>query len=298
LVTATHIISDIAGKQKPATDTQFTKGYILSSLGRGLLHGDFGTTGIYYRTGWNLKLNDFIALQGAYLKLYIDSYGKKYNEQLDYYLPFAFSGDFPIVGKNAWKSYASKLEPVYTSLRNWMFTECSNLIDFSPYRPLVAFPEVREKLLTTATTSSSASQRKGRRVLIDIGANGFFASPKFLIDSYAPYLPFTHVIMVEPEPHFSATIPPVYSQRYNITFLPIYAEVATGSETDMIQLLPKLVTRDDFVVLKFDVDPNRYASVNLKKLKNDIFSPNFLKFMFFFNLQIRLRPDNGMGFPF
>ena len=97
------------------------------------------------------------------------------------------------------------------------------------------------------------------RVLIDVGANGFFASPKYLLDSYAPYQPFTHAIMIEPEPHFSATVPSGYSERYNITFLPIYAEVATGSKTDMIKLLPTLVTKDDFVVLKFDVDPNRYA---------------------------------------
>ena len=45
--------------------------------------------------------------------------------------------------------------------------------------------------------------------------------------------------------------------RYNISFLQIYAEVATGSETDMLTLIPKLVGKDDFVVLKFDVDPNR-----------------------------------------
>jgi hypothetical protein len=266
-VTATQLIYDIAGKQKPFTDTQFTKGYILASLGRGLYHGDFGTTGIEPRTSWKLQLNDFIALQSAYLKLYIDSYGQKYNEQLDHFIPFTFSGDFPIHAKSLWKSYSTKLEPVYTSLRNWMFTECSNLIDFGPYRPLVAFNEVHEKLLPISSESislkssenkmKSSTNPKQRRILIDIGANGFFASPKFLIDSYAVYLPFTDVIMVEPEPHFSATIPPVYSKRYNISFLPIYAEVATGSKTDMIQLLPTLVTPEDFVVLKFDVDPNK-----------------------------------------
>ena len=90
-----------------------------------------------------------------------------------------------------------------------------------------------------------------------MGSNGFYASPKFLIDSYSIYLPFTDIIMIEPEPHFSATIPSIYLQRYNITFLPIYAEVATGSKTDIIKLLPTLVTPHDFVVLKFDVDPNR-----------------------------------------
>ena len=63
--------------------------------------------------------------------------------------------------------------------------------------------------------------------------------------------------MVEPEPHFSATVPKIYSDTYNIKFLQVYAEVGTGSETDVLISLPKLVTKDDFVVLKFDVDPNK-----------------------------------------
>lgn len=130
-----------------------------------------------------------------------------------------------------------------------MYTESFNLIDFGPYLPLVAFKQVRETLLT--------AQPPPRRLLIDVGANGFFASPKYLIDSYAPFLPFTHVIMIEPEPHFSATIPKAYAKRYNVTFLQMYAEVATGSDTDMLKLLPTIVSKDDFVVLKFDVDPNR-----------------------------------------
>lgn len=245
MVVATHAIADISGRGKAFTETQFTRGYILSSLGRGLLHGDSRGTGIEDIPPFSLKTNDFIALQAAYLRLYIDSFGKKYNEQLDKYIPLAFSPGFKVYAKPQWKELAMQLEPVYTSLRNWMFTECSNLIDFGPYRPLIAFPEARK------------AAAKKRRVLIDVGANGFFASPKQLIDSYAVYMPFTDVIMVEPEPHFSATIPKAYSSRYNITFLQIYAEVATGSKTDMLKLLSTLVTKDDFVVLKFDVDPNR-----------------------------------------
>jgi hypothetical protein len=128
-----------------------------------------------------------------------------------------------------------------------MFTEASNLIDFGPYRPLVSFPEVRSKL----------RKQMCRRVLIDVGANGFFASPKYLLDSYSIFLPFTDAIMIEPEPHFSAEVPISYKKQYNITHLQIYAEVATGSNTDMIKLLPALVKKEDFVVLKFDVDPNR-----------------------------------------
>jgi hypothetical protein len=162
----------------------------------------------------------------------------------------AFPPTFEVHAKKEWRHLSKSFEPVYTSLRNWMFTEASNLIDFGPYRPLIAVPEVRKLV----------KSRGCRRVLIDVGANGFFASPKYLIDSYAPYLPFTHAIMIEPEPHFSATVPKAYSDRYNISLQQIYAEVNTGSPTDMVKLLPTLVTKDDFVVLKFDVDPNRWVN--------------------------------------
>jgi hypothetical protein len=238
----------MAGKHKPFTESSFAKGYILASLGRNILHADTSSTGDKFLTLWRVRCMDFVALQAAYLKLYTDSFGKVYTTQLNTYIPLAFAPSFDVVSKSKWKKFSNLLEPVYTSLRNWMFTEASNLIDFSPYLPLVAFKEVREEI-----TSS-----KSRRVLIDVGANGFFASPKYLLDSYAPFLPFDDAIMIEPEPHFSATIPKAYSDKYNITFLQIYAEVGTNSETDMLKLIPRLVKKNDFVVLKFDVDPNRF----------------------------------------
>eukprot|EP01036_Dinobryon_divergens_P031121 gene31121-40470_t len=189
---------------------------------RGALAGD------RVRTVWQVRLADFVALQSAYLRLYTQSFGAKYMQQLTQHIPQAFSPSFEVHSKQRWRHLAQSLEPVYTSLRNWMFTETATLIDFGPYIPLVAFPEARETIIS----------QYQRRVLIDVGANGFFASPK---------------------PHFSASIPAVYSERYNISFLQIYAEVATGSATDMLQLIPQLVTEKDFVVLKFDVDPNRFA---------------------------------------
>lgn len=260
LVIATQTIADIAStstssgvqvqRRKPFTETQFSRGYILCALGRGLLHGDSSSTGTSPSAlPWRLKAVDFTALQGAYLRLYIDSFGAQYAAQLDRFVPLGFPPGFSAQQTPRYRHLASSLEPVYTSLRNWMFTECSALIDFGPYRPLVAFEEVRRQV--------SSSGR--RRVLVDVGANGFFASPKFLLDSYAAYLPFTDAIMVEPEPHFSASVPAAYSARYNISVLPIYAEVNTGSASDMLRLLPTLVRPEDFVVLKFDVDPNRFA---------------------------------------
>lgn len=35
--------------------------------------------------------------------------------------------------------------------------------------------------------------------------------------------------------------------------------MGTGSDNDVLKLLPTLVTKDDFVVLKYDVDPNKYS---------------------------------------
>lgn len=248
MVASTHFLADIAGSShKSFTESQFVRGYILAALGRGLLHGDVSKSGDVPVTLWQLRPVDFVALQSAYLQLYIASFGALYTRQLDTFIPLAFPPSLTVHAKQQWRPFAQSLEPVYTSLRNWMFTETSSLIDFGPYLPLVALPEARAAIAAHAK----------RRVLIDVGANGFFASPKYLLDSYAPFLPFTHAVMIEPEPHFSATIPPVYSTRYNISFLQIYAEVATGSPTDMLNLIPKLVTKDDFVVLKFDVDPNR-----------------------------------------
>lgn len=247
MVASTNLMYDISANQKRFTESQFIRGYLLASLGRGLMHGDTSSTGNVPKTSWKVKLVDFISLQAAWLRLYIDSFGMKYVEQVDKYLPYAFPPSFKVHAKTKWKEYANQLEPVYTSMRNWMFTESNNLIDFGPYRPLVSFPNVRKEIVL--------NNRK--RVLIDVGANGFFASPKYLLDSYTPYLPFTDAIMIEPEPHFSATIPKAYSDRYNITFMQIYAEVGTDSKTDMLKLLPTMVTPEDFVVLKFDVDPNK-----------------------------------------
>lgn len=189
-VASVHFLSDCINKKKDNfQESHFVSGYMLASLGRGLLHGDISSTGSTLLTKWELKTVDFIALQAAFQKLYIDSFGKIYNTQLDKYIPIAFPPTFEVQTKNEWKFFSNQLEPVYTSLRNWMFTEASNLIDFGPYLPLVAFPEVRNLII-------QKGQDTGRRILIDVGANGFFASPKYLLDSYTPYLPFTHVIMI------------------------------------------------------------------------------------------------------
>jgi hypothetical protein len=282
LVVASHLLVDIAGdastaatgsssssssssgnnnnNNKLGVGASLVEGYMLASLGRGLLHGDTDTAGEAPSTAWRVRLLDCVALQQAFLKVYIDSFGAAYAQQLRQHVPMAFAPGIDMYTKRAWQHLNAEheadpsrvpdlFEPVYSHLRNWMYVESGNLIDFGPYRPLVSIPEVNAAL--------HADGR--RRILVDVGANGFFASPKYLLDSYAPYLPFTDAIMIEPEPHFSASIPDVYSKRYNISHQKIYAEVNTGTDTDILKLLGTLVTPQDYVVLKFDVDPNKHA---------------------------------------
>ena len=251
MLVAIQTLFTIASTSNPPLETlasQLTEGYFLASIGRHLLHGS--SLDSHERlTEWRVALSDFTALQSIFLRLYMNSFGKQYTKQLNRYIPLAFPPSFQVGSSTPWSSYAHSIEPVYSSLRNWMFTEARNLIDFGPYHPLVAIPEAREEIGKTSK----------RRVLIDVGANGFLASPKYLIDSYAIYLPFTDIIMIEPAPHFSASVPPSYSTRYKIQFLQIYAEVGTRSKTDLMKLLPTLAKKEDYVVLKFDVDPNRFA---------------------------------------
>ncbi len=268
LVSSIHLLEDVCGHEIKKTGNtriennielgpQIVQGYLLASLGRGLLHGDMDSTGNEVTTEWKLRLSDFVLLQQAFLRLYMGTFGKIYTEQLNSYLPQAFPPGLEMYTKKRWKNLHDELgphflEPVYSHLRNWMYTEGGNLIDFGPYRPLVSVPQVNAALQLDA-------KRGKRRVLVDVGANGFFASPKYLLDSYAVYLPFTDAIMIEPEPHFKASIPEAYSDRYKISHHKIYAEVNTGTENDILKLLATLVTKEDFVVLKFDVDPNKFA---------------------------------------
>lgn len=244
------ILANIEKLQWKTFEDDLINAYLFANIGRSLLHGNKKGTDDSPVSVWGLRLSHFTQLQNAFLDLYVATVGRVYTEQLRAAVPLTFIPNFPVYTKKLWDRKALHLEPIHASLRNWMFTETNSLIDFSPYKPLVSFPDVRSIL---------QSRISGRRVLIDVGANGFFASPKYLLDSYAPFLPFTHAVMIEPEPHFSANIPAPYRAKYVIEFLQIYAEVGTNSSQDIIKLLPTLVSKQDFVVLKFDVDPNRYA---------------------------------------
>jgi len=186
-IIAVHIMADIAWLPHLQSDTSrapkyvendLITGYLLSSLGRGILHGDSDTTGNTPSGLSTVTLEDFVLLQASFLKLYIDTIGRQYTLQLDKYLPLAFPPEFHVVSKPQWRHLSWRIEPVYTSLRNLMFSESGNLIDFGPYRPLVAFPEAEECIQTTCC----------RRGLIDVGSNCFLASPVLYVHTMWGFL--------------------------------------------------------------------------------------------------------------
>ena len=133
------------------------------------------------------------------------------------------------------------LEPIEPDLRNLLFRETGYPIVLRGYRLLPSLP-------------SFVRTNYRRTVLIDVGTNGFLASPKALLDAYAPYMLFDDVVLIEP--HASA-VPPEYAARYpNLRIVTAYSEVGgeRNASRDVAQMLKQWVTRDDFVVLKYDVD--------------------------------------------
>uniref|UniRef100_A0A7S3U8I6 Uncharacterized protein n=1 Tax=Picocystis salinarum TaxID=88271 RepID=A0A7S3U8I6_9CHLO len=140
----------------------------------------------------------------------------------------------------------SGMEPILEIGRNLAYREMGTLISFFPYRHLFTFDSVREKA------------RHQRRVLLDVGANGFTASPKQLFDMYGAYLPFHDVIMIDPHQEDMERIPSFYLSKANFTFLKGYVAVGSRSldpsKLDVITWMREHILRDDFFVLKFDVD--------------------------------------------
>ena len=137
----------------------------------------------------------------------------------------------------------AEMEPILPNGRNIDWREFGNLISFNPYRPLMSFPSVQ-------------SRKYRKRVLLDVGANGFAASPKQIMDNYGAFnATFDEVVMFEPDIDGMQYIPKCYKESANITFHRQYVEVASGKiENDIIAWIKNYIHKDDFLVLKFDVD--------------------------------------------
>ena len=134
----------------------------------------------------------------------------------------------------------TKFEPILTTSRNHGYYEFGNLIDMAAYRVLPTFQEFYTR-----------SYRK--KILIDVGANGFYGSPKAIIDMYAPFSPFDEVHLFEPDIE-GMEIPEYYMKKYNIKFHRMMVTVGTRDSSDILSFLRANVSPDDFLVLKYDVD--------------------------------------------
>lgn len=137
----------------------------------------------------------------------------------------------------------AELEPIFPLGRNFDSREFGQSISFNPYIPLMSFESVQ-------------SREYRKMILIDVGANGFAASPKQLIDNYAAFgKTFDEVIMFDPKIDGMQIIPDIYSDKMDIIFHQQYLEIGTRNpKTDVLSFIKEKVHKDDFVVLKYDVD--------------------------------------------
>jgi hypothetical protein len=143
----------------------------------------------------------------------------------------------------------AEMEPILPDGRNLDMREFGSPVSFNPYRPLVSFETIQNKYYK-------------RRILLDIGANGFSASPKQLMDNYAALgMPFDEVVMFEPDLDGMKHIPEVYRKgTTKLQFIQQYVEVGTRShDNDVLSWIEGNVDKDDFLVLKFDVDEKNYG---------------------------------------
>ena len=144
------------------------------------------------------------------------------------------------------------LEPIYPHLRNLMFTEMGLLTSFVPYRVLPSVAGFGTS--RGASHLHQGANGRGRRILVDVGTNGFHSSAKYLLDLYQPTQPFTEAVLFEPDPA-AMGVPKEYTLQYNITRLRSFIGVGSRRPTsDVLVWLQHHARREDYVVLKFDVD--------------------------------------------
>jgi hypothetical protein len=147
----------------------------------------------------------------------------------------------------------AEMEQILLDGRNHDSREYNAKISFNPYRSLASF--------------ESVTQRKYRKkILVDIGANGFAASPKQLVDNYAALgLQFDELVMFEPDIDGMQKIPDIYRKKMNITFQQSYVEIGTRKvESDILSWLEANVQEEDFVALKFDIDDHNIVGPTME----------------------------------
>ena len=114
------------------------------------------------------------------------------------------------------------MEPVLPNSRNHGFQEHGIHIDMFPYRVLPSLPGFAEKATHT-----------GKRILVDMGTNGFYGSAKSLIDMYAPFAKFDEVHLFEPDAA-NMEVPQDYIDAYHIEFHQTIVRVGKRDSHDIL----------------------------------------------------------------
>jgi hypothetical protein len=190
---------------------------------------------------WGLTVRTAAALHAAWIAVYSDVVGPQRTAYQRENIPLVFPLAWPPHGTADDIALAAQLEPLEPTLRNLMWAETGVLISFTPYRVLPSLPAFQ-------------SRRFARRILFDIGTNGFRRSAKVLIDMYAVYAKFDTVYLVEPDVGGMSDVPPAYRSAYKIEFINQYIEVGSHDANDVMTIIRQRVAVEDFVVVKFDVD--------------------------------------------
>lgn len=146
-------------------------------------------------------------------------------------------------GLQPYPELASELESLHFDLRNLMYHEDEQEVDFMPYLPLPALFD-----------NGSPVSDQGRKILLIAGGNTFRRAPKHLIDMYSPYLKFDSVTMWDPDGKGvnDHNVPEEYLE--GAEFVQTMLQVGSRDETDLITYLETHVRKEDYVVLMFDAD--------------------------------------------
>eukprot|EP00928_Gymnodinium_smaydae_P010174 TRINITY_DN13816_c0_g1_i7.p1 TRINITY_DN13816_c0_g1~~TRINITY_DN13816_c0_g1_i7.p1 ORF type:complete len:719 (+),score=55.22 TRINITY_DN13816_c0_g1_i7:54-2210(+) len=145
-------------------------------------------------------------------------------------------------GLEQYHTLISEVEDLLPGGRNLWYHEFGIEIEFTAYRPLPSL-----------TGFDSNAIAKSRKILLVVGANGFFRASKYLIDMYSPYFAFDRVILFEPDAERMA-LAEGYNATGNVHWVQGFVTVSGCDTNDMLTYLNAHFTRDDYVVLMFDVD--------------------------------------------
>ena len=167
---------------------------------------------------WNISVEEVVLeFQDSLERLSVHRSYEEFTDGLDS-MPLRFTcDDFPL--KDFGKPLTS-IEPLYPDLQNLMYQEFGVTESKHPY---ILAPHKKDFV------------KPRHAILMDVGAGGFFTSPKQLIDMYSPYLRFDAVYLFESEK--VCIIPQEYSNIYDIHLHKMGTRVGSRDQSDVLTFL-------------------------------------------------------------